>query len=118
MGVCIKEVDMRNKWIAVLLMAGMMMPTLIQIGVLEDSVRNTYIGEAINSEVAYININEISTSINIGNGIARVSGSTSAIHLERVETIVQLQQFYDNKWKTLDTWSSKEEYFSMKSQYY
>lgn len=123
---------MRNKWIAALLMVGMMMPTLIQAEVVEDSVRNTYISEEINSEVAYINevneeeinpdegimpiftsINDISASINISNGIATVSGSTSALRSGKVETIVKLQQFCDNQWKTLATWSSKEEYFSM-----
>lgn len=121
---------MRNKWIAALLVMGMMMPTLIQAEVVEDGIRNTYIGEEIHSEVVYeideqgINldegimpifksINDISASINISKGVATVSGSTSALRSGKVETIVKLQQFYNNQWKTLATWSSKEEYFSM-----
>lgn len=123
---------MRNKWIAVLLMVGMMVPTLTQAEVVEDNVGNTYISEEVTNEVACISevdeeemnpddeimpiftsINDISASINISNGIATVSGSTSALRSGKVETIVKLQQFYDNQWKTLATWSSKEEYFSM-----
>lgn len=123
---------MRNKWTVLILMAGMMIPTFTQATVVEEGVQNICINDITDGEDFYINeldaeemdyddgimsiftdINDISASINISKGIAKVSGSTSAVRSSKVETIVRLQQFCDNKWKTLYTWSSKEEYFSM-----
>lgn len=101
-----------NKWIALSLALSMVVPTTVQANTEHTKSINI---EDINNEESimpiFTYINLINTSVDISkSGIATVMGSVKAIKTEKVSTTVRLQQFKNNKWQTLYTWSDEDKY--------
>lgn len=84
---------------------GILAPTLVQANIVETSIE-----EEIMPLFDHINLMNASMNIN-KYGIATAMGSVNAIFAPGVGITVSIQQFKNEKWQTIHTWSEKDQYF-------